>query len=570
MGVVYKIKPHILEFIVQSKKSDPALSCRRFVELVHKEFQVKLSKSSVNSILYGHGLSSPIGRRGPTKRVARKKYEIPLEKKEAIFFSKPAASSALPATPKIDTGINVQSEISPPQSAPIRLDIKKIPASPLGIPCDALGSFFLKAAQWDLTGGSVLGPIFQKYISGADVNILHKAAETFLYAPIFGFSDLDNIDGQNAKNFWMVNEIASPLNSRDLGALLDQIPSWQDVAMNLSIQFSPLTTELSYYKLFLEDKTELFVDTQMTSVWSVAPTSLTTPMNKAINTVTHQIIGNVQSAVFCTMPKESAHFSDLLSAFNNSPGKRIREIGLYDPNHVEMSRYPAINDKKRIFIGGLGPWFPAFQELLNLGTKVDWQEITVMPLFPNLYYKELSYIIKYQNVTTMSFSCRVFFVQNQTQTIETVIITNATADELTAAQAIQAYFRRWPNLKAGFNLCSFQDGNFVKTQGGLDSVEIFMGIETKETVREAILKLFNNYVQRRFFPALLPILDLNQMISAVYRLPGILYFGQDYIKIHLQLPSDHSFPQDVLKSAILRLHENQILDPLGRQIFINL
>jgi len=67
MGVIYKLKPEIANFILEAKKADPKISCRSMVALIENKFQTKISKSSVNALFKQSGLSMSVGRRR-TKR----------------------------------------------------------------------------------------------------------------------------------------------------------------------------------------------------------------------------------------------------------------------------------------------------------------------------------------------------------------------------------------------------------------------------------------------------------------------------------------------------------------------
>ncbi len=82
MGVVYKLKQEVIDFIVAQKKADPALSCRKLVEIVQQQHQVVLSKSSVNALIKEFNLSSPVGRKPKFK--APKNFIIPRERKDAL------------------------------------------------------------------------------------------------------------------------------------------------------------------------------------------------------------------------------------------------------------------------------------------------------------------------------------------------------------------------------------------------------------------------------------------------------------------------------------------------------
>ncbi|OQB09959.1 MAG: hypothetical protein BWY16_00871 [Candidatus Omnitrophica bacterium ADurb.Bin205] len=68
MGVIYKLRDEVKEFIIGEKKANPHLSCRGLEEHVVERFQIKVSKSSINALIKEAGLSAPVGRRAKKKR----------------------------------------------------------------------------------------------------------------------------------------------------------------------------------------------------------------------------------------------------------------------------------------------------------------------------------------------------------------------------------------------------------------------------------------------------------------------------------------------------------------------
>ena len=76
MGVIYKLKPEIENFIIEQKKANINLSCRGIVTLIDEKFQTKVSKSSVNTIFKKSGLSMPVGRRA---KKGKRKLEIVIQ-----------------------------------------------------------------------------------------------------------------------------------------------------------------------------------------------------------------------------------------------------------------------------------------------------------------------------------------------------------------------------------------------------------------------------------------------------------------------------------------------------------
>jgi len=63
MGVIHKLEPEIIDFILARKNTETNLSCRQISGLIQDKFQVNVSKSSVNTVIKNAGLSMPIGRR---------------------------------------------------------------------------------------------------------------------------------------------------------------------------------------------------------------------------------------------------------------------------------------------------------------------------------------------------------------------------------------------------------------------------------------------------------------------------------------------------------------------------
>ncbi|MDP8259857.1 MAG: hypothetical protein P9L96_02485 [Candidatus Gygaella obscura] len=63
MSKTYKLKPYLVKFIKKHKVANPLLSCRSLSTIVFKKFEIKVSKSSINTIINELDLSQPPGRR---------------------------------------------------------------------------------------------------------------------------------------------------------------------------------------------------------------------------------------------------------------------------------------------------------------------------------------------------------------------------------------------------------------------------------------------------------------------------------------------------------------------------
>jgi len=75
VGVIHKLKPEVIKFILDNKQANPHLSCRSLTALLLEKLQVEVSKSSINAIFKENNLSMPVGRRQKPKK---KKFNMPV------------------------------------------------------------------------------------------------------------------------------------------------------------------------------------------------------------------------------------------------------------------------------------------------------------------------------------------------------------------------------------------------------------------------------------------------------------------------------------------------------------
>lgn len=81
MGVTYKLRDEVVQFIINQRQGDPLSSCRQLAESASQKFGLHLSKSSVHDVLKESGIVTPRGRK------PKNRFEIPQEKKKQIQTS---------------------------------------------------------------------------------------------------------------------------------------------------------------------------------------------------------------------------------------------------------------------------------------------------------------------------------------------------------------------------------------------------------------------------------------------------------------------------------------------------
>src|SRR3989338_4852033 len=83
MGIVYKLKKEVIDFILQKKNENHTLSCRKIAVVASEKFKIQVSKSSINTIIKNARLSSSVGRRA-LEDSQPKKFQIPPVKKKQL------------------------------------------------------------------------------------------------------------------------------------------------------------------------------------------------------------------------------------------------------------------------------------------------------------------------------------------------------------------------------------------------------------------------------------------------------------------------------------------------------
>ncbi|MDD5477945.1 MAG: hypothetical protein PHG87_07125 [Candidatus Omnitrophica bacterium] len=123
MGIVHKLKPEVLNFILENKQRDSTLSCRTLTQLILEKLQIKVSKSSINSIFKEHNLSMPVGRR---QKVKKRKFNLPIlpviEGTKAITL----VTAPQRIEPKVAEGAGKEGIIKKEKKEEISLEEKRI------------------------------------------------------------------------------------------------------------------------------------------------------------------------------------------------------------------------------------------------------------------------------------------------------------------------------------------------------------------------------------------------------------------------------------------------------------
>jgi len=613
MGVIHKLKSEVVDFIVKTKHAEPGVSCRSLAGIVSKNFNIRVSKSSINAVLKEARLSSPVGRR-PTAGHKPKKFRIPEERKRQILPSRREAipegakrSGASPAqadpktvsakrqgrpSPAVKRGhpspekAIVPQEISQDKGSALHLLPSRQEAQRIfpedGMVWDGLGAIFLKAAEWEISDTPVFGKLLKEYMKGGGLTDTDLAGQIMVFMRAFGLQNATDLSRYDKQGLWALLGIKQAVDARALDNIASSVEDKAGLQMNFSIEMAQVFTQVSFVKLLLEDGEGVWIDAQTSGVWpQQSKIPLSSPVNKVMADIAKQLLSNREPLIFCSAGAAgplSPEFGSLVAAFNNREGKRIEKIFVYDMEGGELAQFDVVAKRKRVFLAGIWPGHDLFQESLVLrsaasfSVKTGWmgkewscREVALPGRQPGA--PELRVVLISESGNGAPFLG---------------VLTNGQNHDISAPQMALTYLWRWPALREGFNLAVVNNRAQMQAayeqnsgnQGGDDSQShiierVMSGEMDVPGLAEAYFGMLSAYCQRHYFPARHASKDIKSLISDIYGINGKMSYGDQMICVQLMLKENGISREDV-EFAIRRINERSIHDYLGRQLFLKL
>src|SRR3989344_1193651 len=79
MGIVYKFRKEVIDFVLHQKRTDHDLGCRQLAALTSEKFKIQVSKSSINAIIKNANLSNTVGRPLSTESSPKRRFCVMLK-----------------------------------------------------------------------------------------------------------------------------------------------------------------------------------------------------------------------------------------------------------------------------------------------------------------------------------------------------------------------------------------------------------------------------------------------------------------------------------------------------------
>lgn len=578
MGVVYKLTSDVIDFILSQKKTTPALGCRDLAKIVSQEFEVPVSKSSVNSVLQQNRLSSPLGRRSISgKKKEKKKFEIPLERKQQIFPSLTPQGLGRPDSQEVKhAGIE-----KPSQKPWARPDLTPtgLKAAPDGEIYENAGAVFLWATLREISNRSVLAKLLTGDTPEAFTDEISSVMDAVVIARALDLDPEGSLSSGKNQAFWPLchlEKIKDPLAFYHQVAVKDL---QDDVIIKAGLELPARLAQIQQVKIALEDGTEIFWDSQLAMMsGAIVQSEQLVFLEKCLDVITSQITNNVQTAILMTAPTisqmGSEDFSDtfysMLYAFENFSGKRMAKVILYDSLGNELVTFDTLPEKKRYFVAGLWPWQVKFSEIrAQIRRERKPQKVFLNALEKDFYVTETEFNFTDDKAGVPAIRGRAFFLATgSSPEFEAALVTNAPATQMPILKAVSEYLLRWPNLAKGPTVArskAFMEAPETATQEKnthkIDINEYFSNSYDYFSLLESFSKAICDACLNKFFESSQRETSRKDILTQIFNLPAKLFMEKDHVKILFLLPSGKPFLyRPILEQAVFLLNEAGIKD----------
>jgi len=581
MGVVYKLTPEIVAFILQQKKLRPEVSCRQLAGIVKLNYNLTISKSSINKVLKNSRLSNPVGRPPEDSIDSEQKFKLPDHRKIHFIPEGKQDRPLLSDSKRKATSDKILP--APPAPVPVATQIIIEPERDIM----GIGAIFLKAAEWSISEGPLLADFIRRQLKADSLADIDTIADILLYSSIYGIKQIDEFVQYKSKGLWLLHGLQESIGKQILYDTVNGISDSKRLALDLSLELPALFTKISYIKIILEDEEEILVDPLFVMPYkNNVQTGHYSSLNQTIQTVVEAIIENVHSAVFCSVGSQngnqietsnennkyglelSEHFLPLIWAFNQSPGRNIQKVGIFDQNEREIINFDELPNIRRTWIAGIWPWQSGFEKLIWEGKA---HRLSSNYLSNELFYKNIKI-----NELNKSFPLEGYVVLEAKDSPPVLaVLTNEVNTK--AEDILNNYLKCWPHLEQGHFIhlvktyrffldigqnikkTSSSNKTFTFDLAECDNADIFQ-------ITAKLSGLLSRYCLNRFFEPPLSEFDISHAIKSIYGLPGNIEKNAESLLVCLNL-GESEFSREIEKAAKV-LNESKIKDFQGRRLFM--
>ncbi len=624
MGVVYKFRKEVIDFVLQQKRTDNDLGCRQLAVLTSEKFKIQVSKSSVNAIIKNANLSNAVGR-PPSDESVPKKFQIPLEKKQQLLDEvrkvkleqKPLSFKTLPPPQRAPATTQPRKDpaVSLPRNEPGPSQPKKAPVvepqnrgfsqaiflrhvenlrarrtQPKGVLREGMGCVFLKAAQWQLSRTSVPGGLLRKYIPKPLLAQFDIFCDLLSCWSLLGVSEPDRIGRLTNHALWDLGGLGQPLTDTELlhwNNVVQGVPPSVKFSLEYENEKRRALMEVKRFEFYLETDKRITTDARLTGLGEENFKGGSSGcIEQAMALLSHCVISNNQPAIFLSSggrPSSEGKqvfpeaVMDMVAAFEGIEGRQFKKVIAFDGAQEQIAEFAVFPRKKRFFM--LGVW-PGQEEFSLLSKSIRSVEPFYDEVTDKIFYVTAGPAAIFENELKLKGApLRSITVLEAPDGAPLMVILTNCADKA-PTDIFQAFLRRWPNLDAGPAGRGFYTQEALQETGSeytrflqaikKDDADILLQIGKNPFVAlQDWGRTLNQYCQKYFFGEEFFRFDVSQLISIFYSLKGYCAAQEHVLLVSLSLPREYSHLNE-LQQVIQRINEAGICDPSGRFLHINI
>ncbi|KPK97548.1 MAG: hypothetical protein AMJ95_08455 [Omnitrophica WOR_2 bacterium SM23_72] len=573
MGVVYKLNQKIKDFIIEQKKATPVLSCRSLAMLVEGKFQIKVSKSSINSIIKESGLSLPVGRR-LRKRRRKKRLQahkvvktppLPVPIQELLVIPNELRAPMIDKVPE-----KVEPEKIPQPQAPVeaepQLEVKKA-EEPLEAVCS--GAIFLKAADYLLGGSQGIAEEIRAHLNGQAEDIIVNV-QLLIYLRLIGLrkGPEDKLD-----EFWPL--VGKKISKQTLDSYLNELQSVESIATDIFQVISSAIEEVRCVKVIYPDETALYLDGQLHTVWSTAhiPYNFSSSIYNITGYINDYLYKDNPFVLFMAPGYDTPtreffnfivnldsyeHFNTKMAFFNNKLGE------------IKLSTF--WKAKRKTFIFGLWPW--QFMEYRKVKSFGEYNPLYFEPFKKELYVAKIEMELMQPETKKIVTFRGASIKASLEEKSRLVILSNIHDNSVAISDIATIYIKKWPNLEEAFQNFSRKIEIFTYTaniQKYFSAEARKMDIKAESHVPllfESYLRLLDLYVKWHFLPSGYEDSDFSFINEHFYSIKATITSSKEYCLAAFQPPSGYPYLKDLIY-ACRRVNEKEVKDFDGRRIWLS-
>lgn len=557
MGVIYKLKREIKDYIIEEKKNKPTLSCRSLVSLIESRFQIRVSKSSINAVIKESGLSLPVGRRPKKRRrKAQRAITLPLQ-----IENKQAEHPLLEAQKRE----RIEHLPEPVSERPAEALIETEAAEELPSERESTGAILLKIADYLIGGSAQINAAINERLKRGEEGLFAKT-ESLIYMSLFELAEEKEL-----RKLWAI--VNKKIPAEAITRYLNDLQAVSELPLIISRVIWQLFQEARSLKVILTEGSHFYIDGQLHTLWSTPqiPYSFSTTIYN-IRSYLNGCFEKYRPFVLLSGPGYDTPTKELFDFILSLEGKEksIAQLIIYSQRSEEIQMlYPAAQ-KKYFFLFGLWSW--QFGQYRRVKLRGETRRFSFAPLKKDFYLikaeVELTQPVTNTRVTLKGCALKT----NPDDKIRLIILTNLPqAEEI--EELAQIYLNHWPNLEEGFQDFSRKIELFTYSALSRRAFSIpqpSLGAATTD-IKQSLANYLNAldaYARWHFLPSEYKERDFATLNARFYRLKARLKEENDHILVVFQPPAGYPYLKD-LAYACRRVNEREILTPQGKRLWLN-